>query len=134
MLFRSSLWRHLGVTTDGQPIAFEALTAIHYAHRLMAYVVLAALGYLLYLWYAQETQKYVGNNLLKMERLRLQECSLDDDEIETNVQSVLQKLDETVETEEADYGPKQFPMAKFTTDCFKQVQSEDELFDMLTAV
>ena len=39
-----SLWRHLGVTTDGQPIAFEALTAIHYAHRLMAYVVLAALG------------------------------------------------------------------------------------------
>jgi cytochrome c oxidase assembly protein subunit 15 len=48
-----SVWRHLGVTTDGQPIAFEALTAIHYAHRLMAYGVLVALGALAWRWKRQ---------------------------------------------------------------------------------
>ncbi len=37
------LWRALGMTSDGDPIAFQALTAIHYTHRLMAYVVLSAL-------------------------------------------------------------------------------------------
>jgi heme a synthase len=40
------LWRHLGMTGAGEHISFEALTAIHYAHRLMAYVVLVALGWL----------------------------------------------------------------------------------------
>jgi cytochrome c oxidase assembly protein subunit 15 len=40
------LWRHLGVTGTGEPISFEALTAIHYVHRLMAYVVLVALAWL----------------------------------------------------------------------------------------
>ncbi|MBP6006915.1 MAG: COX15/CtaA family protein [Rhodoferax sp.] len=40
------LWRHLGVTGTGDPISFEALTAIHYVHRLMAYVVLVALAWL----------------------------------------------------------------------------------------
>jgi cytochrome c oxidase assembly protein subunit 15 len=40
------LWRHLGMTGGGEPISFEALTAIHYVHRLMAYVVLVALGLL----------------------------------------------------------------------------------------
>ena len=40
------LWRHLGVTGTGEPISFEALTAIHYVHRLMAYVVLVALTWL----------------------------------------------------------------------------------------
>ena len=38
------LWRHLGMTGRGEPIAFEALTAIHYAHRLAAYLVLPALA------------------------------------------------------------------------------------------
>lgn len=37
------LWRHLGVTSDGAPISFAALTAIHYVHRLVAYVVLVVL-------------------------------------------------------------------------------------------
>ena len=36
-------WRPLGLRSDGQPIAFEALTAIHYVHRLLAYVVLVDL-------------------------------------------------------------------------------------------
>ena len=38
------LWRHLGVTSSGEPISFAALTAIHYMHRLMAYVVLVVLA------------------------------------------------------------------------------------------
>ncbi|WP_296490531.1 COX15/CtaA family protein [Rhodoferax sp.] len=40
------LWRHLGVTGAGEPIDFSALTAIHYMHRLMAYVVLILLALL----------------------------------------------------------------------------------------
>lgn len=38
------LWRHLGETIDGVPIDFAALTAIHYAHRLMAYLVFIAIA------------------------------------------------------------------------------------------
>jgi cytochrome c oxidase assembly protein subunit 15 len=38
------LWRELGLTTGGESIPFDALTAIHYVHRLMAYLVLASLG------------------------------------------------------------------------------------------
>ena len=37
------LWRALGFTADGAHISFAALTAIHYAHRLMAYLVIAVL-------------------------------------------------------------------------------------------
>jgi len=40
------IWRHLGMTGDGVPLDFAALTAIHYTHRLMAYAVFAALGLL----------------------------------------------------------------------------------------
>jgi heme a synthase len=40
------LWRELGKTAAGEHIAFEALTALHYVHRLVAYVVLALLGLL----------------------------------------------------------------------------------------
>ncbi|MFV0680771.1 COX15/CtaA family protein [Ottowia sp.] len=42
------LWRPLGQSADGTLLAFAALTAIHYAHRLMAFVVLAALGVLVW--------------------------------------------------------------------------------------
>ncbi len=38
------LWRELGLTGDGQHISFAALTAIHYVHRLMAYLVIAVLA------------------------------------------------------------------------------------------
>jgi len=38
------LWRPLGLTAGGEHVSFAALTAIHYAHRLAAYVVLALLG------------------------------------------------------------------------------------------
>ncbi|MFD0669233.1 COX15/CtaA family protein [Ramlibacter sp. MAHUQ-53] len=37
------LWRPLGLTAAGEHITFAALTAIHYAHRLMAYALLAVL-------------------------------------------------------------------------------------------
>jgi len=40
------LWRELGLTANGAPIEFAALTAIHYTHRLAAYVVIAVLGWL----------------------------------------------------------------------------------------
>jgi cytochrome c oxidase assembly protein subunit 15 len=37
------LWRELGFTAAGEHIGFAALTAIHYAHRLAAYAVIAVL-------------------------------------------------------------------------------------------
>ena len=37
------LWRPLGQTGQGANISFQALTAIHFTHRLMAFVVLALL-------------------------------------------------------------------------------------------
>ena len=41
-----SLWRPLGVLSDGRPIDFSALTAIHYTHRLFSYAVFVVLGFL----------------------------------------------------------------------------------------
>jgi cytochrome c oxidase assembly protein subunit 15 len=38
------IWRKLGLTSQGEHISFAALTAIHYAHRLMAGVMLILLG------------------------------------------------------------------------------------------
>ncbi|AEG94480.1 COX15/CtaA family protein [Ramlibacter tataouinensis] len=40
------LWRELGKSGSGEHISFAALTAIHYAHRLAAYLVLAVLALL----------------------------------------------------------------------------------------
>lgn len=40
------IWRALGLTRAGEHIGFAALTAIHYVHRLMAYMVLLLLGLL----------------------------------------------------------------------------------------
>lgn len=41
-----TLWRDLGMTGAGEPIPFQALVAIHWVHRKMAYVVLAVLSLL----------------------------------------------------------------------------------------
>ena len=38
-----TLWRELGAGQDGAIISFQALTAIHYLHRLVAYLVVALL-------------------------------------------------------------------------------------------
>ena len=40
------LWRPLGMDAQGDVLSFQALTAIHYSHRLFAYVVFAYLGVL----------------------------------------------------------------------------------------
>ena len=37
------LWRELGLSSTGEHISFAALTAIHYVHRLAAYLVIAVL-------------------------------------------------------------------------------------------
>ncbi len=45
------IWRELGLSSTGEHISFAALTAIHYAHRLLAYVVIAVLACLAWrLW------------------------------------------------------------------------------------
>ena len=38
-----TLWRELGAGRNGDSISFQALTAIHYVHRLSAYLVFAAM-------------------------------------------------------------------------------------------
>jgi cytochrome c oxidase assembly protein subunit 15 len=38
------IWRELGLTGSGDPIVFSSLTAIHYVHRLAAFVVLGVLA------------------------------------------------------------------------------------------
>ena len=38
-----TLWRELGASGDGANLSFQALTAIHYAHRIGSYVVFAVL-------------------------------------------------------------------------------------------
>lgn len=38
-----SFWRPLGYSTTGDLLSFSALTAIHYVHRLVAYLVIAVL-------------------------------------------------------------------------------------------
>jgi cytochrome c oxidase assembly protein subunit 15 len=46
-----AVWRDLGMRVDGRPIPFQALVAIHWAHRSFAYVVFAVLGVLAWrLW------------------------------------------------------------------------------------
>jgi len=40
------IWRSLGESAGGTPIDFAALTAIHYVHRLMAYLVFVSIGVL----------------------------------------------------------------------------------------
>lgn len=52
-----TVWRELGLNADGQPITFAALTAIHYVHRLFAYLVLLVLGLLAWrLWLVPESR------------------------------------------------------------------------------
>ena len=40
------VWRRLGVTGSGEALPFQALTAIHYAHRLLAYAGFTLFGLL----------------------------------------------------------------------------------------
>ena len=38
------IWRPLGYTQDGTPISFQALTAIHFVHRMLAVLTVLVLG------------------------------------------------------------------------------------------
>ena len=50
-----ALWRELGMAHTGDALPFAALTAIHYVHRLSAYLVFFALGWLAWrLWAAPD--------------------------------------------------------------------------------
>lgn len=58
------LWRPLGMNGQGESIVFEALVAIHYTHRLMAYLVLAAVVYLAWRLRAHRMTKPTGTLLM----------------------------------------------------------------------
>ncbi|MEP7282863.1 MAG: COX15/CtaA family protein [Rubrivivax sp.] len=56
-----TLLRHLGYTGDGALLPFEALVAVHMAHRLFAGVVTLAAGWLAWrLWRSQGTARRFG--------------------------------------------------------------------------
>jgi cytochrome c oxidase assembly protein subunit 15 len=59
-----ALWRELGETHRGDALPFAALTAIHYTHRLMAYLVLTVLGILIWRLWAQPEQRATARWLL----------------------------------------------------------------------
>ncbi|MEO6921418.1 MAG: COX15/CtaA family protein [Collimonas sp.] len=49
-----TLWRHLGMTADGEFLSFQALTAIHWTHRSFAFVVITFIVWLA--WKALRTE------------------------------------------------------------------------------
>lgn len=52
-----ALFRELGMAHDGGPLSLDALTAIHYVHRLVAYVLLASLAVLAWrLWATDDAE------------------------------------------------------------------------------
>ena len=50
-----TIWRKLGMTADGSYLPFAALTAIHWVHRMFAWIVAAAL-----VWLAFKALKITG--------------------------------------------------------------------------
>jgi cytochrome c oxidase assembly protein subunit 15 len=54
------IWRGLGVNSAGEILGFEAITAIHYTHRLFAYVVLTGLVWLGWLLRRRERFSKLG--------------------------------------------------------------------------
>ncbi|MFN3376968.1 MAG: COX15/CtaA family protein [Burkholderiaceae bacterium] len=65
------IWRELGMLQDGSHISFEGLTAIHYAHRLAAYVVLPALWLLAWRLYRVAALRPVARWLAVLGLLQL---------------------------------------------------------------
>jgi cytochrome c oxidase assembly protein subunit 15 len=63
-----TIWRPLGLNASGEALSFEALTAIHYVHRLSAYVIFVVLGVLawqlLSVNHAKQIAKVLGALLL----------------------------------------------------------------------
>jgi len=52
-----TVWRELGQTRGGDAIAFPALTAIHYVHRLSAYLVFLGLFWLAWRLWSEPAQR-----------------------------------------------------------------------------
>jgi heme a synthase len=50
-----SLWRELGKTADGQYLPFAALVAIHWTHRMFAFLLIAAIA-----WFALAALRHAG--------------------------------------------------------------------------
>jgi cytochrome c oxidase assembly protein subunit 15 len=65
------LWRRLGVTGAGEALPFQALTAIHYTHRLFAYLVFVVVGLLAWRLRGIEGMRRVGDGLLAVLALQL---------------------------------------------------------------
>ncbi len=65
------IWRELGMTGAGDHVSFAALTAIHYVHRLMAYVVLATLGVLAWRLWRFEAARVLARAITLLAALQL---------------------------------------------------------------
>ena len=59
-----TLWRELGMTQAGYGLPFAALTAIHYVHRLSAYLVFAGMGWLAWLLWSTPQTRRIAKGLL----------------------------------------------------------------------
>jgi len=59
-----TVWRELGMTQAGYGLPFAALTAIHYAHRLSAFVVFAGMGWLAWLLWQTSATRRIGQGLV----------------------------------------------------------------------
>ena len=65
------LWRPLGYLKDGSHISFQGLTAIHYAHRLLAFATLSLLSFLAWRVCAMPTLRKYGQLLAGLLALQL---------------------------------------------------------------
>lgn len=65
------IWRALGLLQDGSHISMAGLTAIHYVHRLAAYIVLIALGGVVWLLRATPALRVQRRWLLALSVLQL---------------------------------------------------------------
>jgi cytochrome c oxidase assembly protein subunit 15 len=59
-----TVWRELGMTQAGYGLPFAALTAIHYVHRLSAFVVFAGMGWLAWLLWQTSATRRIGQGLV----------------------------------------------------------------------
>ena len=66
-----TLWRELGAGLNGDNLSFQALTAIHYVHRLSAYVVFAAMLALAFRLYKMQETKRAGQWLAGLALLQV---------------------------------------------------------------
>ena len=59
-----TLWRKLGMTSNGQYLPFDALTAIHWTHRSFAFVAAAVIGWVAWRAYRIEGLKPTARAIL----------------------------------------------------------------------